>query len=151
MLDAHENFNMHELMQITVPQERVDRLKDLLVFDTDEPISDAVKEYLIRQQLKYVNIQYARFLAGIHFTQEEVDNLLQGSIDIHAHGGSEPFERICMEDDMLKDFAGAGCARQLLKLGIRLQPAGMRSCSARLTSGPRKEDLIRSKSLEESR
>ena len=115
MLGAHENFTMQELMQISVPQERVDRLKDLLVFDTDEPISDEVKEYLIKQQIKYVNIQYARFLAGIHFTQEEVDSLLRGSIDIHAHGGSEPFERICMEDDMLQDFAGAGMRAAVIK------------------------------------
>lgn len=115
MLDKHEKFSMQELMQIQVPQDRVDRLKDLVVFDTDEPISDEVKEYLIKQQIKYVNIQYARFLAGIHFTQEEVDDLLKGAIDIHAHGGSEPFERICMEDEMLQDFTKVGMRATVIK------------------------------------
>ena len=71
MMDKHEKFSMQELMQIAVPEDRVDRLMDTVVFDTDEPISDEVKRYLIRQQVKYVNIQYARFLAGIHFTQDD--------------------------------------------------------------------------------
>lgn len=106
-MDKHEKFNMQELMKIDVPADRVERLMDVVTFDTDEPISDEVKRYLIKQQVKYVNIQYARFLAGIHFTQQDVDDLLEGSIDIHAHGGSEPFERICMEDEMLRDFTEA--------------------------------------------
>lgn len=115
MMDKHEKFSMQELMQIAVPEDRVDRLMDTVVFDTDEPISDEVKRYLIRQQVKYVNIQYARFLAGIHFTQDDVDELLAGSIDIHAHGGSEPFERIMLEDDMLKDFTRAGMRATVIK------------------------------------
>ena len=115
MMDKHEKFSMQELMQIAVPEDRVDRLMDTVVFDTDEPISDEVKRYLIRQQVKYVNIQYARFLAGIHFPQDDVDELLAGSIDIHAHGGSEPFERIMLEDDMLKDFTRAGMRATVIK------------------------------------
>lgn len=106
-MDKHESFNIQELMQIKVDDERMDRIRDLVVFDSEEELSSEVKDYLLRQQLRYVNIQYARFLAGIHFTQEDVDSLLEGSIDIHAHGGSEPFERIQLEDDILKDLTKA--------------------------------------------
>ena len=114
-MDQHEKFSMQQLMNIDVPEERVNRLMDIVTFDTDEPISDEVKRYLVKQQVKYVNIQYARFLAGIHFTQQDVDDLLAGSIDIHAHGGSEPFERICLEDEMLQDFTKAKMRATVIK------------------------------------
>lgn len=106
-MDKHEAFNIQELMRIKVDEERMNRVRDLVVFDSEEALSDEVKDYLLRQQLRYVNIQYARFLAGIHFTQADVDELLEGSIDIHAHGGSEPFERLMLEDEILKDAAKA--------------------------------------------
>ena len=86
-MDAHEKFDLKKLMSIEVSQERIDRIKDTVVFDRGE-ISEEVKNFLIKEQIRFVNIQYARFLAGIHFTQEDVDELLTGSIDIHAHGGS---------------------------------------------------------------
>lgn len=106
-MDKHETLNIQELMQIKVDDERVAHLRDVVVFDSEENLSDEVKDYLLRQQVRFVNIQYARFLAGNHFTLDEVDELLAGSIDIHAHGGSEPFERIALEDDILKDAARA--------------------------------------------
>lgn len=113
-MDAHEKFDLRKLMQIEVPQERVDRIKDVVYFDRGD-ISDEVKNFLIKEQIRFVNIQYARFLAGIHFTQEEVDGLLAGSIDIHAHGGSEPFERICLEDQLVKDYMDAGMRALVIK------------------------------------
>ena len=33
MMDKHEKFSMQELMQIAVPEDRVDRLMDTVVFD----------------------------------------------------------------------------------------------------------------------
>lgn len=114
-MDLHEKFDLQQLMRIEVPQERVERLRDLVIFDRGEPLSDEVRDYLIKEQIRYVNIQYARFLAGIHFTQQDVDDLLTGSIDIHAHGGSEPFERIMLEDEMLRDFTRAGMRATVIK------------------------------------
>lgn len=106
-MDKHESFNIQQLMQIHVDDDRLNRLRDLVVFDSEEELSQEVKDYLLRQQVRFVNIQYARFLAGNHFTAADVDELLSGSIDIHAHGGSEPFERLALEDDILKDAAKA--------------------------------------------
>ena len=66
-MDAHEKFNLKELMSIEVPQERVDRIKDVVTFDRGD-ISEEIKDFLIKEQIRFVNIQYARFLAGVHFT-----------------------------------------------------------------------------------
>ena len=35
---------------------------------------------------------------------------MHGAIDIHAHGGSDPFGRLLMEDQVAKDYAKAGMA-----------------------------------------
>lgn len=106
-MDKHESFNIQQLMQIKVDDERLERLRDVVIFDSEEELSQEVKDYLLRQQVRFVNIQYARFLAGIHFTLKDVDELMEGAIDIHCHGGSEPFERIALEDDTVKDAAKA--------------------------------------------
>ena len=106
-MDKHEAYSLQQLMQIKVDDARVERLRDVIVFDSEEELSPEVKDYLLRQQIRFVNIQYARFLAGTHFTLQDVDDLLEGAIDIHCHGGSEPFERIALEDDILKDAAKA--------------------------------------------
>lgn len=113
-MDAHEKFDLKKLMAIEVPQERVDRLRDSVVFDRGD-ISDEIKDFLLREQIRFVNIQYARFLAGVHFTQDDVDELLTGSIDIHAHGGSEPFDRIGLETSMLKSFMQAKMRATVIK------------------------------------
>lgn len=105
-MDAHEKFNLKKLLEIDVPQERIERLRDVVYFDRGD-ISQEVKDFLLKEQIRFVNIQYARFLAGTHFTPEDVDGILEGSIDIHAHGGSEPFDRICLEDELLQDYTRA--------------------------------------------
>lgn len=114
-MDAHEKFDLKELMSIEVPEERVNRLSELVRFDSAEELSDEVKNYLLKEQVRYVNIQYARFLAGTKFNLEEVDELLEDAIDIHAHGGSEPFERLMLEDDLAKDYSLAKMKAVVIK------------------------------------
>lgn len=114
-MDVHEKFDLKELMSIDVPKERVDRLSKLVKFDTTEELSEEVERYLLKEQVRYVNIQYARFLAGIKFKPEEVDELLEDAIDIHAHGGSEPFERIMLEDDIAIDYTRAKMKAVVIK------------------------------------
>lgn len=92
-------MDLQEILKITVPDDRVERLRQWIMPDV-QGVSRDVEDYLIREQVQYVNIQYARFLAGIKFTERDVDELMEGSIDIHAHGGSEPFERLLLEDDI---------------------------------------------------
>jgi len=113
-MDAHEKFDLSKLMSIEVPQERIERLRDVVYFDRGD-ISDEVKDFLLKEQIRFVNIQYARFLAGAHYTTADVDDLMAGSIDIHAHGGSEPFDRINLEDEMLQEYTKAKCQAVVIK------------------------------------
>jgi hypothetical protein len=67
----------------------IERVKKLVRFDIPD-LSEEVKNFLISQQLQFVNIQYARFMAGVKFTEQDVKELLEGAIDCHAHGAPTP-------------------------------------------------------------
>lgn len=103
----YEEFDLKDVLSIQVDQDRVERLKKLTRLDIPEDTPEIVKDFILRQQIESVNIQYARFLAGIKVTKEDVEEVLEGAIDIHAHGGSEPFERLALEDEVVKDFTKA--------------------------------------------
>jgi hypothetical protein len=108
-----EGLTLREILEIEVPDDRVQRLKKLTRPDAD--VSDEVFTWLVRQQAKWANIQYTRFLAGTAFTEQDVDEILTNSIDIHVHGGSDPFERLLLEDDIAYDFTDAGCRALVFK------------------------------------
>ena len=55
-MDKHESFNIQQLMQIKVDDERLERLRDVVIFDSEEELSQEVKDYLLRQQVRFVNI-----------------------------------------------------------------------------------------------
>jgi hypothetical protein len=74
-----------------------------------------VQSWLARQQARWANIQYTRFLAGARYTEQDVDEILTNSIDVHVHGGSDPFERLLLEDDIARDFTDAGCRAMVVK------------------------------------
>src|SRR5919197_1966085 len=109
-----EGLELKDILQVEVPQERVERLKTLTNVDIPG-ISDEVFEFLVRQQAQWVNIQYARFLAGINFTEADVDELLVNAIDCHTHGGSDPMERLMLEDDIGIDYTRAGMRAMVVK------------------------------------
>jgi hypothetical protein len=108
-----EGLSLQEILQIEVPDDRVERLKQLTRPDAD--VSDEVHTWLVRQQAQWVNIQYTRFLAGAAFTEQDVDDILTNSLDIHVHGGSDPMERLLLEDDIGYDFTDAGCRAMVVK------------------------------------
>jgi hypothetical protein len=109
-----ENLSLAELLRVEVPQERVERLKQLCRVDIPG-ISDEIFEFLIRQQAQWVNIQYARFLSGIKFEESDVDELLVNAIDTHVHGASDPFERLMPEDEIGIDYSRAGMRAMVVK------------------------------------
>jgi len=43
--------------------------------------------------------------AGVKFTQADVKEILEGAIDCHAHGGSDPFDRLLLEDEIAIDYS----------------------------------------------
>jgi hypothetical protein len=109
-----EGLALQDILQIEVPEERVERLKQLTTVDAPG-VSDEVFTWLVRQQAQWTNIQYTRFLAGAKFTEQDVDDIITNHIDIHAHGGSDPFERLILEDDIGKDFTDVGARAVVIK------------------------------------
>jgi hypothetical protein len=99
MAQGHEGFDLEELLNLEISQERVEKLKQWTKFD-DPTMTPEVEEFFYRQFAKLCHIQYGRFLAGVQFTHEDVDEVMHGAIDIHAHGGSDPFDRLVLEDEM---------------------------------------------------
>ena len=84
-----EDMSFEKVLTIKVAQDRIERVKHLIRFDIPD-LSEEIKNFLISQQLQFVNIQYARFMAGVKHTQQDVQDLLEGGIDCHAHGGIGP-------------------------------------------------------------
>ena len=108
-----EGLDLKEILKIDVPDDRVERLKKLTRPDAE--VSDEVHTWLVRQQAQMTNIQYTRFLAGAKFTVQDVDDVMTNSLDIHVHGGSDPMERLLLEDDVAYDFTDNGCRALVFK------------------------------------
>jgi hypothetical protein len=109
-----ENLPLSEILKLEVSDERVERLKQLTSVDAPD-VSDEVFTWLVRQQAQWANIQYTRFLAGAKFTEQDVDELLTDAIDCHTHGGSDPMERLLLEDDIGMDYTQAGMRAMVIK------------------------------------
>ncbi|MGQ0570406.1 MAG: DUF6282 family protein [Armatimonadota bacterium] len=113
-VQPEQELSLPEILRLEVPQERVERLKQLTNVD-DPDITEEVLNYLLRKQAQFVNVQYTRFLTGIKFTEAEVDAMVRGASDIHAHGGSEPFERLMLEDELGIEATRAGMRAIVIK------------------------------------
>jgi hypothetical protein len=66
-----------------------------------------VKRHLLKQQVEMFNIEYGRYAAGTKITNELIEDLMVDAIDTHAHGGSDPFERRQLEDEITIDATKA--------------------------------------------
>jgi len=95
-VQPEQGLPLEEILRLEVPPDRVERLKQLTTVD-DPGVSEEVLTYLLRKQAQFANIQYTRFLAGVSYTEAEIDGLVRGSVDIHAtttfsvpHDHSEP-------------------------------------------------------------
>ncbi|MHB0869359.1 MAG: DUF6282 family protein, partial [Chloroflexota bacterium] len=109
-----DGLSLQQILQIEVPDDRVERLKTLAQVDIPG-ISEEIRTFLIRQQAQFANIQYARFLAGTKCTEQDVDDILTNSIDIHVHGGSDPMERLLLEDDIAVEYTNVGMRAMVVK------------------------------------
>jgi hypothetical protein len=113
-VQPEQGLTLAEILRLEVPPDRVERLKQLTTVD-DPDVTPEVLTYLLRKQAQFANIQYTRFLAGVSYTEAEIDGLVRGSVDIHAHGGSEPFERLMLEDDLGIEATQAGMRAVVIK------------------------------------
>ncbi|MBW1994912.1 MAG: hypothetical protein JRI77_10770, partial [Deltaproteobacteria bacterium] len=109
-----EEMTLEDILKIEVDEDRIQRLRKLVKFDIPG-INEEVERFLIRQQIQFVNIQYARFLAGVTFTESDVDALVRNAVDCHAHGGSDPFDRLMLEDEIAFDYSKAGMRAVVFK------------------------------------
>ena len=114
MAQGHEGFDLEELLKVEVSSERIERLKKWTKFD-DPDMTPEVEEYLHRQFAKLCHIQYGRFLAGVKFTEADIDDCMCGAIDIHTHGGSDPFDRLLLEDEMAIEHTQARMRALVIK------------------------------------
>jgi hypothetical protein len=109
-----DNLPLSEILKVQIDPERVERLKTLTSVDA-EGVTDEIFTWLVSQQAQWANIQYTRFLAGARFTEQDVDELLTNGIDCHTHGGSDPMERLLLEDDIGIDYTEAGMRAMVVK------------------------------------
>ncbi len=78
-------------------------------------LSEEQLNILMRRELKKLVMEYGRYQTGIKFTEEDITRLVKGSIDVHSHGGSEPYERFALEDDIVKDYTRHGMRAIVIK------------------------------------
>lgn len=110
-----EDLSLSEILSVTVDRDRIERLKTLTRPDLPEDTPEVVIEWLLANQARIVDMQYKRFLAGTKINLAEVEEMMRGAIDCHAHGGSEPFERILMEDELVIECMKVGMKALVIK------------------------------------
>jgi hypothetical protein len=99
-------FYLEDLLKVEAPPERIDELLKMVEIDIPG-ISDDVKRYLLKQQVELFNLEYGRYATKTKITEALVDELMTDAIDTHSHGGSDPFERRQLEDEIAIDCTKA--------------------------------------------
>lgn len=111
---ATKEFDLLELLQLDADPKRVEELMKLIEIDLPD-LSDEVKRHLLKQQVEMFNIEYGRYAAGTRITDDMVEGLMEDAIDTHVHGGSDPFERRQLEDEIAIDCTKAKMKAVVLK------------------------------------
>jgi hypothetical protein len=109
-----EEFKLGDLLKVDAPPERVQELLELIEIDLPG-VSEDVKKHLLKQQVELFNLEYGRYIAGTKITNQLVEELMEDSIDTHVHGGSEPFERRELEDEIVIDCTKAKMKAVVIK------------------------------------
>lgn len=113
-LKPEDRPSLDDVVRIRPSGERIGRLRRL--YEIDEPdLTPEAEEYIIRREAARLSISYNQILARTPITETLVDDLLRNSIDTHAHGGSDPMERLLLEDDLAIDCTQAGMRAIVIK------------------------------------
>ena len=96
---VNKDFSFENLLNAEVSHDRVEELMELVELDLPHA-SEEVKRYLLKQQAEMFNVTYSLKASGTKITNELIDELMEDSIDTHVHGGSDPFERRELEDEI---------------------------------------------------
>ncbi len=111
---AKKEPSLEEFLKVSAPVERVEELMQMVEIDLPG-ISDDVKRHLLKQQVEISNLEYGIRGVGTKITDELVEGLMEDSIDTHVHGGSEPFERRQLEDEIAIDCTKAKMKAVVIK------------------------------------
>ncbi len=101
-----EEFRLEELLKVEASPERVEELMKLVEIDLPD-LPEDVKKFLLKQQVEAFNLEYGRYAAGTKITDALIEELMEDAVDTHAHGGSDPFERRQLEDEIAIDCTKA--------------------------------------------
>jgi hypothetical protein len=113
-LRPEDRPELSDIVQIKPSEERVARLKGVYSL-ADMELSPGAEEYLVRKEAAYLNVSYTQILSKTPVTDELIDDLLKNSMDTHAHGGSDPMERLLLEDELAIDCTQAGVRAIVIK------------------------------------
>lgn len=113
-LSPEDTPTIEQLMAMEIPQERLDRLRSLFTLD-DPDAGPEVLDWLVRKEAKFLNVVYNQLLGGVTIDENHVDLLMRNSIDVHVHGGSDPFQRLQLEDEIGIEFSQAGLRAMVIK------------------------------------
>ena len=105
---------LEELLIAEAPLERINYLTETVTIDLPN-LAPTVKRHLLKQQIEMFQIEEVRYTMDTGISDEVVDRLIEGSIDTHVHGGSEPFERRELEDEIAIDCTRAKMKAVVLK------------------------------------
>jgi hypothetical protein len=103
---AKKEFDLLELLRVDADPDRVEQLMRIVELDLPD-LRPEVKRHLLKQQVEMFNIEYGRYAAGTQITDDLIEELMVDAIDTHAHGGSDPFERRQLEDEIAIDATKA--------------------------------------------
>ncbi len=109
-----EEVQLGDLLKVDAPPERVEELMRLAEVDIPG-LSDEVKRFLLKQQVEMFNLEYGRYAARTPVSDTVIDELMEDAIDTHAHGGSDPFERRQLEDEIAIDCTQAKMKAVVIK------------------------------------
>ncbi len=109
-----EQFRLEDLLEVDAAPERVDALTKLVEIDLPH-LGEEAKRHLLKQQVEMFQIEDVRYALRTKITDGLIDELMEDSIDTHVHGGSEPFERRELEDDIALDCTKARMKAVVIK------------------------------------
>lgn len=113
IVESSKFVPLNQLLEYEAPPERVEEMLRLIPLDIDA--SDDVKRYVLKQVIEMMQLEYGRYENKTRLTEQLVDGLLEGAIDCHVHGASDPFERSQYEDEIAINATKAGMRAVVIK------------------------------------
>lgn len=105
---------IEQLLGADPSPERIERLKSLFILD-DPTAGPEVIDWLVRKEAKHFSIVYNSILAGVTIDEDAIDAMMKNVVDVHVHGGSDPFQRLQMEDEIGMQYTEAGMRAFVIK------------------------------------